>query len=116
LLDVYTAVWLFTDNRQYFPGNAVRSQQPIGSLQSHISYNISPLAWAAFNATYYIGANSTVDGVTNDDQVSNFRLGTTLSLPMGKRSGLKLAFSKGVVVVRGTNFTTVSLGWSYVWF
>jgi hypothetical protein len=116
LLDVYTAVWIFTSNHSYFPGTAVRSQQPVGSLQSHISYNLGPLAWAAFNATYYVGAKSTVDGASNDDQVSNFRLGTTLAFPTGKRSGLKLAFSKGLVVVRGTNFTTISLGWSYLWF
>ena len=115
LLDVYTAVWLFTDNNSYFTGHALRSQNAIGAVQSHLSYNISPFAWAAIDATYYVGGNSTVDGVANDDQVSNIRWGTTLVLPTGKRSGLKIAFSKGAVVVRGSNFTTVSLGWSYSW-
>lgn len=116
LLDIYTAVWLYTDNNSYFPGDALRSQHAIGTLQSHISYNISAFAWAALNATFYVGGNSSVDGVANDDQVSNFRLGATLVLPTGKRSGLKLAFSKGAVVVRGTDFTTISVGWSYSWF
>ena len=116
LLDVYTAVWLFTDNDSYFTGNALRSQHAIGTVQTHISYNISAFAWAAFNATYYTGGKSTVDGVSNDDKVSNVRLGTTLVLPTGKKSGLKIAFSTGAVVVRGSNFTTVSVGWSYSWF
>jgi len=116
LLDIYTAVWLFTDNDSYFPGNKLRSQHAIGTIQSHISYNISAFAWAAFNATYYTGGKSSVDAATNDDKVSNVRLGTTLVLPTGKKSGLKIAFSTGAVVVRGSNFTTVSAGWSYSWF
>jgi hypothetical protein len=115
LLDLYTAVWLFTDNNSYFTGHALRSQHAIGTVQSHLSYNLSPFAWAAIDATYYVGGNSTVDGVPNDDRLSNFRWGTTLVLPTGKRSGLKIAFSKGAIVVRGSNFTTVSLGWSYSW-
>jgi len=115
LLDVYTAVWLFTDNDSYFTGNRLRSQHAIGTVQSHISYNIGPFAWAAFDATYYTGGQSTVDGVANDDKVSNVRLGTTLVLPTGKQSGLKFAFSKGAVVVKGSNFTTISVGWSYSW-
>ena len=116
LMDLYSAVWLFTDNDSYFTGNAKRSQHAIGSFQWHISYNISPFAWAAFNATYYVGGESTVNDRSNDDQLSNARVGATLVLPTGKRSGLKIAFSKGVVVARSTNFTTFSLGWSYSWF
>jgi hypothetical protein len=116
LLDVYTAVWLFTDNDSYFTGNALRSQNAVGAIQTHVSYNISAFAWAAFNATYYTGGKSTVNGVVNDDKVSNVRLGSTLVLPTGKKSGLKFSFSTGAVVVRGSNFTTVSVGWSYSWF
>lgn len=116
LLDFYAAVWFFTNNDSYFPGNKLRKQEPIGAIQSHISYNISAFAWAAFNATYYAGGNSIVDGVVNDNQMSNVRLGATLVIPTGKRSGLKFAFSKGAVVTRGSDFTTVSVGWSYSWF
>ena len=115
LFDFYTAVWLFTDNDSYFTGNALRSQKAIATVQSHISYNISPFAWTALNTTYYVGGNSSVNGIPNDDQVSNFRIGATLVLPVSKRSGIKLAFSKGAIVVRGSNFTTVAAGWSFSW-
>jgi hypothetical protein len=115
LLDVYTSVWFFTNNDAYFPGTALRAQDPIGAIQSHISYNIGAFAWAAFNATYYVGGNSTVNKQPNDDQVSNVRLGATLVIPTSKRSGLKFAFSDGAVVTRGQNFATASVGWSYTW-
>ena len=116
LVDVYTGVWLFTDNNSFFTGTALRSQHPIGALQTHASYTIKPNMWAAFDATYYVGGNSTVNGVAKDDRVSNFRMGATVVLPTGKRSGLKFSFSKGVVVARGTDFATFTLGWTYSWF
>lgn len=115
LLDLYTAVWLFTDNDSYF-GNSLRAQNAIGTIQLHISYNIGLFSWAALDATYYTGGKSSVNGVANDDQVSNIRLGATLVLPTGKRSGFKIAFSTGALVVKGSDFTTVSAGWSYSWF
>jgi len=115
LLDLYTAAWFFTDNHNYF-GNTLRAQHAIGNIQTHISYNIGPFSWAAFDATYYTGGKSSSNGTPNNDKVSNIRLGTTLALPTGKRSGLKLAFSTGALVVKGSDFTTVSAGWSYSWF
>lgn len=115
LFDLYTAVWLFTDNHNYF-GNKLRAQNAIGTVQTHISYNIGLFSWAAFDATYYTGGKSTINGIQNDDKVSNIRLGSVLALPTGKRSGLKVAFSTGARVVKGSNFTTVSVGWSYSWF
>ena len=39
VLKLYTAAWLFTDNHNYF-GNTLRAQHAIGSIQTHISYNI----------------------------------------------------------------------------
>jgi len=116
LLDVYLGAWYFTHNDSYYPGNVLRSQHAVGAVQTHISYNISTFAWAAFDATYYVGGNSALDGVSNDDHISNVRLGTTLALPTGKKSGLKIAFSSGAVVVKGSNFTSISVGWSYSWF
>jgi hypothetical protein len=115
LLDLYTAAWFFADNHNYY-GNTLRAQHAIGSIQTHISYNIGPLSWAAFDATYYTGGKSTVNDAPNNDKVSNVRLGTTLALPTGKRSGLKIAFTTGALVVKGSDFTTVSVGWSYSWF
>ncbi|ULQ53191.1 transporter [Flavihumibacter fluvii] len=115
LLDLYTAAWLFTKNNS-FMGSSVKSQNPVGTVQLHASYTIKPYMWVAINTTYYAGGTTTVDGVPKNDRVSNFRLGVTVALPTGKSSALKLAFSKGAVVVAGTNFTSASLGWTYLWF
>lgn len=116
LLDVYSALWLFTANNSFYPGTATRTQEPMGAFQAHLSYNFTRKAWAAFDATYYVGGTSTVQGVDNDDRQSNARLGATVALPVGQRHSIKLAVSRGAVVRFGANFTTFSVGWQTAWF
>ena len=52
LVDAYAGLWLFSSNGSFYPGTAVRTQTPIGTLQTHISYSFSLKAWAAFDATW----------------------------------------------------------------
>lgn len=116
MFDLYTGVWFFTNNDHFFPGKSIRSQRPMGTLQSHLSYNINPVTWVAFDATYYTGGASSIDGVTKDDRQSNARVGVTGVIPTGKRSAIKLAASTGAVVRLGQNFTSFSIGWQHSWF
>ena len=116
LLDVYSAIWLFTANNSYYPGTLERTQAPMGAFQAHLSYNFTLRAWAAFDATYYVGGTSTIQGVENNDRQSNTRLGGTVALPVGQRHSIKLAVSRGAIIRFGANFTTLSLGWQTAWF
>lgn len=115
LLDVYSALWLFTANDSFYPGGLTRTQAPIGAFQAHLSYNFQRLLWAAVDATYYVGGHTAIDGVDNDDRQSNSRVGGTLSLPIGRRHSIKLAVSRGAIIRFGADFTTVSAGWQTGW-
>jgi len=115
LLDLYAGVWLFTNNESFYPGTVVRTQAPIGAFQSHVSYNFRRQLWAAFNATYYVGGRSTLQGIGNDDRQSNSRVGGTLVLPVGRRHSIKLAVSRGAIVRYGASFSTFSIGWQTGW-
>jgi hypothetical protein len=115
LIDAYAGVWLFTDNKSFYPGNAIRTQDPMGAFQLHLSYNIKPTLWVAFNSTYYTGGQSSINNSLKDDRQSNVRVGFTAVVPTGKMSSLKLAVSKGAVVRFGQDFTTYSLGWQRTW-
>ena len=114
LFDLYAGVWFFTNNNAFYPGTLVRSQDPMGSFQTHLSYNLSLRAWVAFDLTYYIGGSTTVKGTANVDRQENSRLGGTLVLPMGKKSSVKFAYSTGAIIRFGANFTTLSVGWQTV--
>jgi hypothetical protein len=88
----------------------------MGAFQAHISYSFQRQMWAAFDATYYVGGRTTVDGVVNNDQQSNTRVGATFALPVGRRHSIKLAASTGAIVRYGANFSTFSIGWQTAWF
>ncbi len=115
LLDTYAGLWLFTGNDSFYPGTAVRTQAPMGAFQGHISYNFRRTLWAAFDATYYVGGQTTVSGVGKDDWQSNARVGGTLVFPVGKRHSVKVAVSRGAIIRIGANFTTLSVGWQAGW-
>jgi hypothetical protein len=116
LIDFYTGLWLFTKNDSYYPGSSVRIQEPMGSFQGHISYNIQPLMWVALDLTYYTGGRSSVDGVEMNDRQSNSRIGGTLVLPVGKRHSVKFAYSTGAIIRSGADFTSISTGWQTTFF
>lgn len=115
LFDLYAGVWFFTDNKVFFPGDATRSQKPLGTFQSHISYNIKPGFWVALDGTYYTGGTSSVDDVFNDDRQSNTRFGITAAVPLGRMNFIKISGSTGAVVRVGQDFNLVSIGWSKTW-
>jgi hypothetical protein len=115
LLDTYAGLWLFTGNDSFYPGTAVRTQAPMGAFQAHVSYSFQRQMWAAFDATYYVGGRTTIDGIDSNDQQSNMRVGATFALPVGRRHSIKLAVSRGAIVRYGANFSTFSFGWQTGW-
>jgi hypothetical protein len=115
-IDVYAGVWLFTNNGSFYPGTSVRSQIPLLSFQTHVSYNINPLMWAAIDFTYYTGGQSSVNDFFKDDRQNNTRVGATFNFPVGKLGAIKVAYSTGAIIRIGANFSTISAAWQMVFF
>jgi len=115
LLDAYAGLWLFTANDSFYPGTNLRTQAPMGAFQAHLSYNFQRQLWAAFDATYYTGGRTTIEGVGNNDAASNSRFGGTFVFPVGRRHSVRLAVSRGAIIRFGANFTTYSIGWQTGW-
>jgi hypothetical protein len=114
--DLYAGAWLYTANSDFYPGGQRRTQDPLTTLQAHVSYNFRRNLWAAFDSTWYGGGATTVNGGQPSERQSNSRLGATLSLPLIHNQSLKIAYSSGVTGTIGASFNTVSIGWQYVWF
>jgi hypothetical protein len=115
-VDAYLGIWLFTDNADFYPGGARRSQDPVVALQGHLSYTFRPRLWAAVDATWYRGGASQVEGGTPGTAMNNSRLGATVAFPVSRQQSLKFAFSRGVIVRSGTDFTALSVGYQWLWF
>ncbi len=115
-IDLYTGVWLFTNNNLFYPGTSIRSQNPLISFQTHISYNLNPVMWAAIDLTYYTGGQSSVNGIYKDDRQNNTRLGTTFNFPISKQNSIKIGYSTGAIIRFGANFSSISIAWQTAFF
>lgn len=112
--DFYAGAWLFADNQEFY-GNEVRSQDPIGTAQFHLSYDVRPHLWAAFDATFFSGGQTTVGNTRKADLQKNARLGITFSVPLPRRQSLKFAYNSGAFTSVGADFKVVSFGYQYTW-
>jgi hypothetical protein len=112
----YAGVWLFTTNSEFYTGSSVRRQDPILTLQGHVSYALSRRAWAAFNGTWYTGGRTNLDGTDKLDLQRSTRLGATLSLPLTARQSIKVSYSAGATTRIGGDFRTIGVSWQKVWF
>jgi len=114
-LDAYVGLWLFTANDDFYPAGLTRTQDPVTSVQAHVSYTFKPRWWVALDSTWYSGGASQVADGDPSSGVNNSRLGVTLSLPAGGRNSIKVAYASGITVRTGTNFTTVAVAWQTLW-
>ena len=112
-VDLYLGVWLFSANDNY--QGRVRTQDPIGIAQVHLSYNLKPHLWIAFDANYYTGGRTSVDGGAGADLQRNSRLGATISVPVTKRQSVKFSGSSGAVTNIGADFRSIGVAYQYLW-
>jgi len=115
-LDLYAGAWFFTENRSFYTGLSTRTQDPLTTIQAHVSYTVLRGLWVAFDSTWYGGGATIVNGGAPSERESNSRLGGTATLPLTKVQSFKLAYSSGVSGRIGSKFNTLAFGWQYVWF
>jgi hypothetical protein len=114
-LEASAGVWMFTSNDNFY-GGSKREQDPISTLQAHVSYTFRPRLWIAADATYYEGGRTTVNGEDRADLQANLRVGVTLAVPIGVRHAIKLAWSDGASTRIGGDFSNYTIAWQYTWF
>jgi hypothetical protein len=113
--DAYLGLVFYTDNTDFYPGVVDRSQDPLWSVQGHVSYTIRPRLWIAGDATWYHGGSAQNEGGNPSPALNNARGGVTVSVPVLKRYSLKVAYGSGVVARTGTDFRTFSVAWQALW-
>jgi hypothetical protein len=115
-LDTYLGAWFFTDNDEFYPGEATRSQDPLTTFQLHAGYTFRSRTWVAFNATWYGGGSSTSDGGPPSERLNNTRYGATLAIPITAAQSLKIGVSTGASTRTGSDFDSVAVAWQMLWF
>jgi hypothetical protein len=115
-IEGYGGVVLFTTNGEFYTGTSVRTQEPVVALQAHVSYTVRRQLWTAFDATWYSGGTTTVNGTRKADLQRNSRVGATLSLPVGRLQSIKFSGSTGATTRIGADFRTFAAAWQLTWF
>ena len=113
-LEGAASVDFYTDNDNFDNGKT-RKQDPIYSLQGHVIYFFKNHIWAAFGATYYTGGITTIDGLTNNDRLDNWRTGFTVALPFDRHNSIKIFGNSGVSTRTGTDYDSLGIAWQYRW-
>ena len=108
--EIALGVWLFTANTDG-PFGLTKTQDPLGSLQFHFSYNFKNGMWLSIDGNFFTGGAATVEGFAPVNRENNSRLGLTLSIPLSRKDSLKLAGHTGAFTRAGADFDVGVLGY-----
>jgi hypothetical protein len=114
LIEGVLGATFYTTNDDYF-GGQTREQEPVLATQLHLVYLLRGGSWIALDANYYAGGRTKVNGVEQNDELGNSRLGLTYSYPWDRQHSFKLYVSEGISVRYGEDFTVLGFAWQYRW-
>ena len=67
------------------------------------------------DATYFTGGSTAIDDLGNNDLQRNWRVGGTLSMPLGTNFSLRVYGSRGVSARKGNEYDLVGIAVQYRW-
>jgi hypothetical protein len=118
VLDIYAGVWLYTTNPQYYsyPHPLPQSVAPLGSFESHLSYDVKQRLWFSLDGNFWFGGTGAVNGVADPaTHQTSSRIGCTASIPFSKHQSVKVSYSNGAYARFGGNYQNISVSWQYSW-
>ncbi len=114
-LEVTGAVWIYTDNNEFFNGSKLE-QDPLWTAQVHLIHTFRPGLWAGASVGYGYGGESTLNGVEKDDRKGDLAWALSFGFPITRRVGFKVAYlgSRTQESV-GLDSDTIIMGFSINW-
>jgi len=113
--EAYTGVWFYTNNNEFLTSKTLK-QQPVVSLQAHVSYYFKNQMWIGVNSNWFNGGETLVDDVSSGDLKDNYRIGATWSVPFAKKHSVKFQFHVGAFTNTGYDYNLYSIGYQYIFF
>jgi hypothetical protein len=122
-LDAYGSVFLFTENPEFFSNNPefgtgtqAQTQDPIGAVEVHLSYDVRPRLWVSLDGNFWYGGKTSLNGVENPKTLQkNSRVGVTASVPITRHQSLKVSYAQGAYIRFGGDYKIFSAAWQYSW-
>ena len=125
VVDGYGGVWFYTTNDAYYsiPVPRPQTEEPIGSFEGHLSYDLSRVArkkklypWVSLDGNFWFGGVTALNGIRNlATKQTGSRIGGTFSMPVTRHQTLKVSYSDGTYIRFGGNYQSISAAWQYSW-
>jgi hypothetical protein len=114
--EVYGGLWMYTQNPNYFKSYH-QNENVLLSFQAHVDYTFPHGKYIALNGGYADGGETYLNGVAQNDQERNWRLGATFSSPVfNKHQSIKFMVNTGIATRAGQNYTALTLVYQYSWY
>lgn len=111
----YAGMTFFSDNPSFYPGTRKLEQDPLTSVQGHLSYTLARRSWLALDGTWYGGGSTRTNGGPPSTRQSNTRVGVLLAVGLDARQSVKLGYSYGSSIRIGQNFGIVNASYQWLW-
>ena len=113
-LELTGSIYIFTNNTNFF-GGVTRKQDPIFAGQTHLIKRFNPKTWASISASYGLGGQSEINGVSSSDFRTNFLSAFSIGTKLTKFSSVKLAYLNSQTLRDvGSNTHSFIIGCSYL--
>lgn len=105
----------YTDNDDYGTESATLSTDPLFSLQTHLSYNVTDTFWVGMGHYYYSGGETEISGVDQDDKNKTQALRFSASFNLAPNVIMLLQYQTETKRDNGLKQDYVGTRLAYVW-
>ena len=89
-----------------------QTQEPIGSFEGHLSYDVKPRFWFSLDGNFWFGGVTSLSGIANPaTHQTSSRIGATASFPVTKTQSIKVSYNDGAYIRFGGNYQSISVAW-----
>jgi hypothetical protein len=114
--EAYAGVWMYTKNSEYFQKTSL-DQNVLFSFQAHVDYTFKHGKYLALNGGFADGGETSINGVEQNNEQQNWRIGGTFSTPVfNKHQSIKAMINTGIATRAGQNYTALTVVYQYSWY
>jgi len=113
--DLIGNVEVYSNNTEYGAASVTLEQDPLITLESHLSYDLSKSVFASVDYWGHFGGETTVDEIAQDDAQSNHSIGAAVAFGFAPGYQLLAQYNGLVGVDNGSKTNTFGLRFAHFW-
>lgn len=111
-IELQPSIEFYTDNDDV--GGQNQEKDPLFQLQMHLSYDITPSFFISGDYTYQYGGETTVAGVSQDDQTESHKAGLSFNYKLSDVTQLLVEYSTTLDTENGPDVNIAGLRFLYI--